>query len=169
MTPLRIRAEQPADSPHIRVVLKSAFPGGSEADLVDRLRGEGALVLSLAAIWGVGGVVGHVAFPRLFVERPGRREPAVGLAPLAVAPAFQRRGIGAVLVHHGLGALAAQGERLVFVLGDPAYYTRFGFAVATASTFASRYAGPHFMALRLAADAPTSGLVSYPDAFDSLK
>ena len=63
-------------------------------------------------------------------------------------------------------ACSDRAERLVFVLGDPAYYGRFGFTVMEG--FVSRYAGPYFQALMLAPDAPKAGRVSYPKAFDDL-
>jgi putative acetyltransferase len=68
----------------------------------------------------------------------------------------------------GLDRLAARSETLVFVLGDPAYYERFGFGVDTAKPFACMYSGPHFMALRLSDAAPLAGEISYPAAFDRL-
>ena len=64
--------------------------------------------------------------------------------------------------------MLARGASLVFVLGDPAYYTRFGYCPAAAAAFESTYAGPYFMALRLNEDAPKSGKVRYPAAFDGL-
>jgi len=67
-----------------------------------------------------------------------------------------------------LERLRQQGEALVFVLGDPAYYTRFGLSLAVAEPFASDYAGPHFMALALRPDAPASGRLVYPRAFSDL-
>jgi putative acetyltransferase len=115
-----------------------------------------------------GVIVGHVGFPRLAVDVDGRALPAAGLAPLAVAPSVQRRGIGGALVRAGIERLRAQGETLVLVVGDPRYYARFGFDPATAQPFACAYAGPHFLALRLAESAPRAGRVRYPRAFDTL-
>ena len=91
--------------------------------------------------------------------------PAVGLAPLAVAADIRRHGVGGALVRRGLALLAERGEQLVFVLGDPAYYHRFGFDAAAAAPFMSPYRGPHFMVLRLATTAPLDGAVRYPPAF----
>ncbi len=68
----------------------------------------------------------------------------------------------------GLERLRERGERLVFVLGDPLYYRRFGFSQEAARAYVSDYAGEHFMALPLAADPPPQGLVRYPAPFDGL-
>jgi putative acetyltransferase len=163
-----IRPEVPLDFGAIRGLLTNAFGGPTEATLVDRLRRDGELVLALVADVA-GTVVGHVAFPRLQIEADGIVHPAAGLAPLAVAGRHRRHGIAAALARVGLERLAERGEALVFVLGDPAYYTRFGFSVETAMPYTCVYAGPHFMALRLARDAPRAGTVRYPAAFDDLR
>jgi len=163
---VNIRRERPEDAAAIREVLVAAFGQPDEADLVERLRHDGELVLALVA--DEGGVRGHVAFPRLRVENDDGAHDAVGLAPIAVAPSWQRRGIGSALIAAAHRLLAASGESLSFVLGDPAYYTRFGYDVATAAPFRSAYAGAHFMALRLEAGAPRDGNLRYPAAFDDL-
>jgi putative acetyltransferase len=76
--------------------------------------------------------------------------------------------VGSALVRHGLVLLAERGERVVFVLGDPAYYGQFGFDAAAAAPFMSPYRGPHFMVLQLAQTAPLDGTVRYPPAFAEL-
>ena len=162
-----IRPERALDAAAISAVLKAAFGGAAEAQLVERLRADRGLVLALVAV-DADGPVGHVAFARLSVTTPDGEVPAVGLAPLAVAPAYQRRGIGSALARTGLDMLAADGESLAFVLGEPAYYARFGFDAAAGADYASPYAGPYFMALRLARHAPRRGTVRYPHAFSGL-
>ena len=79
---------------------------------------------------------------------------------------FIAQGIGGALIRDGVARMTDRAERLVFVLGDPAYYGRFGFTVM--GGFASRYAGLYFQALMLSLDAPKSGRVSYPKPFDDL-
>jgi putative acetyltransferase len=165
--PIAIRPETAGDAADVRQLLVSSFGGPAEAALVDRLRRDGDLMLALVATDAARAVVGHIAFSRLCVEA-GDLSPAVALAPLAVADTHRRCGIGVALVRAGLDQLAAQGEMLVFVLGDPAYYTRFGFAPESAGRFACAYAGPHFMALRLSEHAPHAGTIRYPAAFDDL-
>jgi putative acetyltransferase len=163
-----IRHEWADDVGAIHDLLVSAFPTPAEADLVDRLRRDGDLVLSLVAADAKGAVVGHVAFPRLRVVLSGVEYPAVGLAPLTVAETHRRQGIGAELVQCGLAQLRARDETLVFVLGDPAYYGRFGFTAETARPYTSAYDETYFMALSLEDDAPRAGSVRYPAAFDGL-
>ena len=162
-----IRPERALDAAAIRAVLKAAFGGAAEAELVERLRADNDLVLALVAV-DADGPVGHLAFPRLTVATSDGEVAAVGLAPLAVAPAHQRRGIGSALARTGLDMLAASRETLVFVLGEPDYYARFGFDAAAGADYSSTYAGPYFMALRLAAHAPRRGAVRYPQAFARL-
>jgi putative acetyltransferase len=163
-----VRPEKPADAGAIRNVLVQAFDTSAEADLVERLRDDGDLVLAMVATDSEHEIIGYVAFPRLRVEHEGGEFPVVGLAPLAVAERWRRQGIGADLVYGGLDNLMLGREALVFVLGDPAYYTRFGFAAEPAQRFACAYAGPHFMALPLTDAAPRAGTVRYPAAFDGL-
>ena len=91
-----------------------------------------------------------------------------GSLPSASCPTRQRRGIGSALIREGHRRLAAQGESLIFVLGHPVYYPRFGYSVEAAAPFESPYSGPHFMALRLNENAPRGGKVRYPAAFDQL-
>ncbi|MGE0061943.1 MAG: GNAT family N-acetyltransferase [Xanthobacteraceae bacterium] len=159
---LAVRDETLADVAAIRAVNEAAFAGAQEADLVDALRRDGDLLLSLVA--DDGGVIGHVAFSRMQIEG----DPAVALAPVAVLPAQQRRGIGTALIEDGLRRLKQSGETLVFVLGAPAYYGRFGFAAASAARFETPYPGPYFQSLALSPRAPSSGAVRYARAFSAL-
>jgi putative acetyltransferase len=163
-TAAQVRPETPADQAAIRTVLTSAFPGPAEADLVERLRDDGDVVVSLVAV-DDGQVVGHVLLSKM--SAPFK---ALGLAPLAVAPARQGEGIGARLVKAGLEAARDGGWEGVFLLGDPAYYGRFGFSAALATGFSSPYAGPHFMAISLSGELlpGEKGDVGYARAFSAL-
>ncbi|HET7678903.1 MAG TPA: N-acetyltransferase [Xanthobacteraceae bacterium] len=164
MSETTIRPELPGDVASVRDVLRAAFQGEAEAKLVDGLRAGDDIALSLVATDAKERVVGYVAFPRLLVDEI----PCIGLAPLAVALEYQRRGVGEALITRGMLALKQRGEKLAFVLGDPAYYRRFGFDPQAAAAFISDYAGPCFMAYRFTADAPASGTVHYPPAFARL-
>jgi putative acetyltransferase len=161
---LRITSETSGFEGAIRALLLAAFPTAVEADLVARLRHDGDIVIEMAAREGER-VIGYVAFSRMSAPMK-----AVGLGPVAVLPARQRRGIGSALIREGLARAQAQGLEAAFVLGEPAYYRRFGFDAEAASGFASPYAGPYFMALALADGglAVRSGRVDYAPAFSGL-
>jgi putative acetyltransferase len=162
-----IRPERPGDVAAIRLVNEAAFPAPAEAELVDMLRADGDLILSLVAEQD-GLIAGHVAFSRIVIERDDDPGAAVSLAPVAVLPQYQRTGIGKALIARGLAMLAAKGEGLVVVLGDPAYYRRFGFTAPEAVPFASDYSGPYLQALRLAGRRVARGRLRYPSAFAAL-
>lgn len=158
-----IRHERPDDAAAIRAVLEAAFPGPEEARLVEELRADGDAAIALVAEAG-DAVIGHVMFSPM--TGPLR---ALGLGPLAVAPAYRRSGIGGRLIRQGLAEARTAGVQAVFVLGDPAYYRRFGFDPALAEGFASPYAGPYLMALALADPLPAKvGRIDYAAAFGRL-
>jgi putative acetyltransferase len=158
-----VRPVAARDFEAVRKVLSTAFPSSAEADLVQQLRADGDAAIELVAEIA-GELVGHVLFSP--VEAPFR---ALALAPLAVRPEHQRRGIGAALVEAGHEAARRDGWAGAFVLGDPHYYSRFGYSVQAARPFASPYAGPHFMLAELAGPLPVSGgEVRHARAFTAL-
>ena len=124
-----IRAEWPADIPSIRAVNERAFGQPDEAALVDAVRARGERRISLVAVAGER-VAGHILFTPVTIQGPDRACEAVGLAPLAVDPDLQRRGIGSRLVAQGLDRCRALEYRIAVVLGHPAFYPRFGFVPA---------------------------------------
>jgi len=126
---LDIRPETPADVPGVRVVEETAFGRAAEVDLVDLCRQRGKVSLSLVAVRD-GHVVGHVLFTPVTLDppRPGWR--GLGLGPIAVLPEFQRTGIGSRLMQTGLEMCREWGFDFVVLLGDPHYYSRFGFIPA---------------------------------------
>lgn len=146
-------------------LIRAAFGGqDDEAILVRQLRTEGAMLVELAAV-ADGVPVGHIAFSRLATQP--KFLALVALAPLSVTPARQGRGIGSALARAGLEACRTQGIAAVAVLGDPAYYGRFGFTLEAARMLDSAYSGPHFQALALTPGALSGGpwTVRYPAAF----
>lgn len=163
MSAIVIREAAKADRAAIRRVEEAAFGRAAEADLVERLVAGGDVVLELVAEGG-DGVVGHILFSRLAVETPRGRFPAVALAPLAVDPARQNEGVGAALVEDAHGRLRIAGETLSIVLGDPAYYGRFGYNHARAHGFESDFQGEALQALAWD-DAPADGRLVYAQAF----
>jgi putative acetyltransferase len=165
-----IRDEQGRDAAAIRALHEQAFGGDGEAGLVEALRRANAVVMSLVAVVD-GDVVGHVLFSPVVVES-GNQARVVALAPMAVAPAVQRRGIGSRLVREGLNRCRTAGIGAVVVLGHARYYPRFGFAPASRFGLRCEYEVPDevFMAIDLrdrALDA-VSGLVRYHPAFAGL-
>lgn len=162
-----IREEEPADHDQIEAVNRRAFGGDLEATLVYRLRSDRMVVASLAAVQD-GQIVGHILFSGVVIETEHGTLNAVSLAPMAVLPECQRQGIGSELVRRGLQACRERGKRIVIVLGDPKFYTRFGFSVEMARWLQSPYSGDCWMAMELVPGAldGVSGLVRYPEAFD---
>ncbi len=156
-----IRAERAEDVDAIDRVLRESFPTADEAQLVRQLRADGDLRVSLVAEVD-GAVVGCVAISPVTID--GEACNGVGLAPVAVLPGHQSRGIGATLVAAGLAAFCV-------VLGEPAYYRRFGFRPAAKHGLSSVYdAGDAFMVLTLPGGTlpDGGGLVRYAPAFDAL-
>ncbi|MBO9576732.1 MAG: N-acetyltransferase [Sphingobium sp.] len=125
-----------------------------EADLVRALHDEGDVLVSLCAFEN-DTLIGHILFSRVMAEADRTQLAASALAPVAVLPDHRAKGIAASLIRAGHEALRAHGIRIDFVLGDPAYYGRFGYEAVRAEPFASPYAGPHFMACALDSAVPT--------------
>ncbi len=166
MSGYTVRPATPEDFVAIRAVELAAFDGPAEADLVEALRPSGDVVLELVALHG-DEMVGHVVFSRLLIRSDGREDvAAVALAPLAVAPTHQRRGVGGLLIAEAHGRLEAT-ECLSVVLGEPAYYGRFGYAHARAAGFDSDYQCEALQALAWG-DAPSTGRLVYPEPFGGL-
>jgi predicted N-acetyltransferase YhbS len=162
-----VRTARPADAPAVAALLAEAFGGDAEARLAVALRQHGDAVIELVATAPDGILLGHVLFSPVRVGSTA----ALALAPLAVASAVRRRGLGAMLVRQGLALARARPEGWCLVLGDPAYYARFGFlARATAAVTGVPWAGdPAFQALRLKADAQAlAGPARYACAFGLL-
>jgi putative acetyltransferase len=159
-----VRAARPDDFAAIRACADAAFGQPAEGALTEALRDSRDAVVELVAE-NDARLVGYVLLSRLAAPAD-----CLALAPLAVAPDFQRRGIGAALVSCAIEAARAQGAAAIFLLGDPAYYSRFGFSVAAAAKFETDYPKPHMMALELAPGAlgALSGAIRYPAAFNEL-
>jgi putative acetyltransferase len=164
-----VRRERPQDAAAIRTLTRAAFGREPEADLVDALRADSEAyinALSLVAEGADGQVVGHVICSRARIGEA----PALGLGPLSVAPDAQGRGVGSALVHAVLGAADAMDEPVVVLLGDPRYYARFGFVLASEHAIEPPVAewAPHFQARTLAAYDGRQGAFRYAPAFDAV-
>jgi putative acetyltransferase len=166
---VRIRVENTdnaAECAAIAAVIEIAFSGSEEAELVVKLRNDGLALVSLVAeIDGV--IVGHIMFSRMWISTRSGLVPAVALAPMAVLPEHQRKGIGQSLVRYGLHILRDRRESIVIVVGHPSYYPRFGFSADTASRLQSPFPREAFMAMELHPGAldGIEGSVVYPPAF----
>lgn len=170
MLPL-IREERSEDEAAVAAIVEQAFGRSLEADLVASLRRAGAAALSLVAEQK-GRVLGHILFSAVIIEGDAEGFAAVGLAPLAVLPAFQRLGIGSALVSAGLERCREIGFSRVLVLGDPAYYQRFGFSPAAAAgiRFPGEVPEEAFMAIALEPGAleGCAGTARYAAEFDAV-
>jgi putative acetyltransferase len=140
---LTIREATERDMPAVLAVHRGAFGRDEEARLVRALVDDPSArpYLSLVALAG-DRVLGHILFTRAVLRNAPRTVSASLLAPLAVEPDAQGRGIGGRLIGDGLARLSEAGTELVFVLGWPDYYTRFGFTPAGSQGFAAPYPIP---------------------------
>lgn len=166
MNTLTIRVREPADDAAIRALNDAAFGGRAESILVEALRLDRYAAVELVAVER-GAIVGHILFSRLDMTVDGRTVSTLSLAPMAVRPDRQRRGVGSALVRHGLEQARSLGWQAVIVLGHPDYYPRFGFDAELAHKLAAPFSGDAFMALELTPDAlrGTGGRIVYPPAF----
>ena len=167
---IEVRDFARGDEDAVEAVVVAAFNNDAEAALVRRLRDTARPLVERVAT-DAGGVVGYILFTPVTLGAD-RDFPALGLAPMAVLPAHQRRGVGSALLHAGLEGCRKLGQRAVFVLGHPDYYPRFGFVPASRYGISSVYKvpDPAFMVLELepGALAGKAGELYYHPAFDEL-
>lgn len=164
---LRIRDENTLDVPVIEALTEAAFRhaphrSGTEQHIVNALRRAGQLTLSLVAEEG-GVIVGHVAVSPVSVS-DGARD-WYGLGPISVQPELQGRHIGASLMHAALDGLSARGAAGCVLVGEPAYYTRFGFRCVLGLVYPG-IPPEYFMALSFSGSV-AQGTVRYHAAFDA--
>ncbi len=164
---MEIRPEQPQEIEAIRAVTKAAFASvehssQTEAAIIDALRDAGVLMVSLVAVVD-DEVVGHIAFSPVTID--GAEIDWYGLGPVSVRSDRQKKGIGGILIREGLARLAQAGARGCVVLGDPAYYKRFGFENDPDLHFDEAPA-EYFMRLVFDGPAPT-GRVTYHEGFNA--
>lgn len=129
---LIIKPEQRTHQGQVRRIHELAFGRPQEAALVDALRSSGSFIKALSLVAQLDGqIVGHILFSRILIKNGDRLHDGVSLAPLAVLPDFQNMGIGSQLVRYGLEKCDKLGCKMVVVLGNRWYYTRFGFERAS--------------------------------------
>lgn len=165
---LTIRRETPKDIDSIRYVNELAFGQREEAELIDKLRNRDVVTLSLVAILA-DQIVGHILFSPVIIESDCTSFEAISLAPMAVLPEYQNKGIGSQLVRVGLEECRLLGHEIVVVLGHPDYYPRFGFFRAKPSGIDCEFEVPDeaWMVLELRENALTgkSGTVKFQPEF----
>lgn len=167
---IEIRPETAGDAAAIDLVVSAAFPTDGEARLVAALRSTGKLRVSLVAIREEQ-IVGHAALSNVSLDPPCSTADVVGLAPVAVAPEFQRQGIGSELVKRSLTTARELGVSAIVVLGEPEFYSRFGFRRASDLGLQNEY-GVHdpFMVAELQPEslAGICALARYAEEFGAL-
>ena len=163
---LRIRPERADDVDDIGRITAEAFApmpfgDGTEAQLIEALRAAGALAVSLVATVD-DALVGHVAFSPVVID--GRPSSWYQISPLSVAPPMQNRGVGGALITSGLDRLRDLRAGGCVLLGNPDYYSRFGFVSDPALTYQGR---PNRFFQRLVLnDPPVAGDVRFHPAFE---
>jgi putative acetyltransferase len=163
-----IREEQADDAAEIREVNDKAFGQPLEGNLVDLLRANGGILLSLVALSDAQ-IVGHILFSPVSLGLDGEVLQGAGLGPMAVLPEFQQKNIGTQLVSEGIDRLRKRGCPFVVVLGHPEYYPRCGFVPASRYNVRCEWEVPNeaFMLLRLS-NCEVSGLAKYREEFSSV-
>lgn len=169
---LTIRSEAPGDAAGIRAVHLAAFDTPAEADLVERIRNSERYrpAFSILAV-DDGEVVGHALLSYAELHHRDIARPVLVLAPLAVAPQRQHRGVGTALMHECIGRADHAGEPLIVLTGHPDYYPRFGFRPASRYGITPPEALPDevFLARPLTGYQETfRGELRYPPAFDGV-
>lgn len=166
MTTITIRPEEPGDERPIFALTEAAFrdmafSDGDEPELVNHLRSDGDLTLSLVAESLDKAIIGHIAFSPVTIS--DGTENWYGLGPVSVIPLNQKTGIGRALIERGMADMRELGAKGFILLGSPVYYSRFGFEHDPQL----KYPGPpaeYFQRLVLEGDAPV-GIVKYASAF----
>ena len=161
---MHVRPETAADHEAISRVHRAAFPSPDEATLVQRLREQGNLTISLVAE-DEDLITGHIAFSPVTING---NNGGLGLAPVAVLPEHQRQGIGEQLIRAGIEKATELGVGYLVVLGHRDYYPRFGFKVASDWLLDNEYdANEAFMVMELVPGGipAQGGLVKYGPEF----
>jgi len=153
-----VRAERAEDIAAIREVNRLAFGQSLEGEIVDALRADGGVLLSLVAVCD-GKIVGHILYSPIVV---GGAFNGAALGPMAVLPDYQRQGIGSQLVTTGNRRIGAAGHPFVIVLGHPQFYPRFGFTRASARGITCQWDVPDDVFMVLVLDAEKAEGMSGP-------
>ncbi len=158
---MKIRVPNPEQCLKVSALLRQAFPGGQEERLVAELRSRGRIRFEWVCLH-VNAVIAHIAFSNAY---EGKAVCGLHLAPLAVKREFQGQGIGSELLRF---ALRQEGIKntAIFVLGEPAFYQRFGFAPCAMPSCPFAKGPGQFLALRNSGERPFA--VGYEPEFSLL-
>lgn len=161
-----IRLERSGDEASIRELTDLAFEpmsfsDGTEGPIIDDLRREGDLTLSLVATLAEK-IVGHIAFSPVTID--GRRGAWIGMGPVSVRPDLQGQGIGAALIAEGMAMIRSKGASGCVLTGDPRYYRRFGFR-SSGSLF-YRSLPEQFVQAVSFGDEDAAGILAFSPAFE---
>jgi putative acetyltransferase len=160
---IKIRREETEDIEQVREIVRAAFPTDAESKLVDALRASGKAIISLVA-FDTDQVLGHVLFSPVSTIPPSEAK-GIGLAPVAIRPSVQSQGIGSELIREGLQLCRELGYDYCVVLGDPKYYSRFGFEKASSFGLQNEYGvDDEFMVVHFT-QYRVKGLVLYASEF----
>lgn len=158
-----IRDEEEKDIEQVREIVKSAFPTEAESKLVGALRENGKGIISLVAVSG-DEVLGHILFSPVTTTPPSEAK-GIGLAPVAVKPEFQTKGIGSRLCLEGIQRCKELGYDYTVVLGSPEYYSRFGFQRASDFDLQNEYGVDDEFMVMYFTENRAHGLVQYAQEF----
>lgn len=168
---IEIRHEDQGDYTGIRMVNDLAFGQPDEGKMIEKLRHNPRFVpqLSLVALCD-GRIVGHILFFPISISSADHRETSLSLAPMAVHPDYQKKGIGGRLVEEGMAVARSLGFQSIIVLGHAGYYPRFGFQPASKWGIRPPLEAPDeaFMAMELSDNSlqGQAGVVEYPREYE---
>lgn len=171
---IKIRQETPNDFNAVFEVNKLAFGQDNEAKLVELLRQSNAFVPELSLVAAIDNkIIGHILFSKIIIVDDNHNEfESLALAPMAVIPEFQQKGIGGQLIKAGLHRAKELRYQSVIVLGHEHYYPKFGFVPADKWNIKAPFDVPAnvFMGIELVTDGlkDVSGTVKYPKAFEAV-
>jgi putative acetyltransferase len=170
-----IRQEIPSDFQSIREVNILSFNNQeNEAKLVEQIRQSENFIpqLSLVAETENQEIIGHILISTITLVKEYGKISTLGLAPMAVKPGYQNKGVGSALVSSGLEACKKSGYKHIFVLGHPNFYPRFGFVSSKTYAINPPFTVPDevFMALELESGSLSGmqGRIEYPPAFNTV-
>lgn len=170
---IQIRAERNGDQEAVRQINDAAFKGENESRLVDAIRNSVLFVSELSLVAEADGeLIGHILFSIVTIKSDENEIPTLALAPMAVVPEHQNKGVGSLLVEEGLKRAKDQGFEHAVVLGHPEFYPKFGFVPASTKGIKSPFPVPDevFMAIEIKEGSldQIKGKIVYPPAFDTV-